>query len=126
MSSTKDIDFASPFIAIDRPSAASRTCQIACCAAGSMRAMAATVESARAEIVLERIEPRRQVVGAIAVELDAEQRGRFAVHERLPESMQIGALPGVIEDEGVHHLDRRGRCARIAGVAASASSRSAN
>ena len=67
----------------------------------------ATVESARDEVLLERIEPRRQIVDAIAVQLDAEQRGRLPVDERLPEPMQIGALPGVIEDECVHHLDCR-------------------
>ena len=90
------------------------------------RAMIAVAEPARGEIALERIEAGRQVFFRVGVELDAQQSRGIALDEGPLQPFKRGALPGVIEDEPVHHLDRRRLWARIAGVASSASSRSAN
>ena len=107
MSSTNESDLASPFIAIDRPSAASRTRPDRRLRRSVDRAMVAIAEAARGQIALERVEPRRQVVGAVVVELHAEQRRRVALDERPPQPFERRALLRVIEDEAIHHLDRR-------------------
>ncbi len=67
----------------------------------------AVAVAARAEIGFERLEPRRQVVGLIGVEFDAEQRTRIAVDEGSPQAIEGRALLRVVEDEAVHDLDRR-------------------
>ena len=49
----------------------------------------------------------RQKVKPVRVELDAEQRTRIAFEERAPDGFEPRALLGVVEDERVHHLERR-------------------
>ena len=69
--------------------------------------MIPVAEAARREIPLDRVEPRRQVVFRLGVQLDAEQRLGIAVDERPLHLLERRALPGMAEDEPVHHLDRR-------------------
>ena len=89
MSSTNDNDFSSVFIAIDRPSAASRSVQMRACASASTRAMEVGAESLRREIALERGKPRRKLRGVVRVELDAEQRRRISLDEALPQRVKL-------------------------------------
>ena len=77
------------------------------CAGQVERVVVAVAEAVRAQVALERLQPRRQVLGAVGVELDAQQRAGIALDEALAQRIERGALPRVVEDEPVHHLDRR-------------------
>jgi hypothetical protein len=57
--------------------------------------------------LLERVQARRQIVAVVAVELDAQQRGRIAHQNAAAERVERTVLLGVVEDEAVHHFDRR-------------------
>ena len=61
------------------------------------------------EVLLDGLEPARQLGRVVGVELHAEQRaGRLvALQHRPPQRVEGRALAGVVEDEAVHHLDRR-------------------
>ena len=94
---------------------------------GVICAPPAAAEAGRRELLLQRVQPRRQILGAIAVELDAQQRARIGLQDAAPQRVERGALFRVVEDEAVHHLDRRRAMTQEhSGVAASASSRSSN
>jgi hypothetical protein len=72
VSSTNESDFSSPFIAIDRPSEAfaeSPDPRLV-----RRRDEAAIDAFERLQITLDRLEPRRQILGAIGVQLHIEQR----------------------------------------------------
>ena len=70
-------------------------------------AVVPVAQPVRAQVALDGIQARRQILVAVAIELDAQQRARVAVDEAAAQRVERGALPGVIEDELVHHLDRR-------------------
>ena len=82
MSSTNEIDFASSFIAIDRPSAGFAQAPDARLRGEVERVVDSDSRSrARAGPASSAAQPRRQVVGAIGVELDAQQRAGIALDE---------------------------------------------
>jgi hypothetical protein len=60
-----------------------------------------------AQVALERGQSRREIVGAVGVELDAEQRSWIALDEALSQCLEHGTLTRVIEDGLIHHLDGR-------------------
>ena len=82
VSSTKEIDLASSFIAMESPSAASRRLQMWACAGGIGFGVVVIAQLARAQIVFERLQPRRQILLAVGVEFDAQSGGRIAFDER--------------------------------------------
>ena len=109
VSSTKEIDLASSFIAMERPSAASRRLQTRACCAGIGRVMVSDSRSrARVRSASRAASRGGRSSFAIGVELDAQQRAGIALDERLANALQIRALAGVVEDGFVHHFDRRG------------------
>ena len=67
----------------------------------------AVAETVSSQIAFECVESRREVFGAVGVELDAEERARVAVDETLSQCLERRALARVIENRLVHHLDRR-------------------
>ena len=67
--------------------------------------MIRVAQATRPQILLQRCEPRRQVLLPIRVELDA-QRGRgIALNEGAANTFERLVLPRVIENGFVHHLD---------------------
>ena len=80
-----------------------------------MRACSAAVMARRhwhrkpdaGEVSLQRLEPRRQIVGAVSVHLDAQQRAGLGLKHAPAQRIESGAFFRVVEDEPVHHLDRR-------------------
>ena len=69
--------------------------------------MITVAEPARDEIPLERVETRRQFCPDLVVELHAQQGRGIAFDERPLQPFERRALAGVIEDEPIHHFDRR-------------------
>jgi hypothetical protein len=59
----------------------------------------------RLELVLERVEARRQAGSVLVIELDAEQGARIARDERPALSFQLRVLLREVEDELVHDFD---------------------
>ena len=62
-------------------------------------------EAPAAQVRFECVEARRQVVGGIRVELDAQERTGLTIDEGLAEPVQRRVLAGVVQDEAVHHLN---------------------
>ena len=67
----------------------------------------AAPKSRRGQLLLDGGEPRRQVLRVVVVELDAQERARLALQDAAAQPIERRALPRVIEDEAIHHLDRR-------------------
>ena len=97
---------ASSFIAIDRPSAASRKLQMRAWSAAVRAPPAASAAAGRARSRSSASSRGGRSVRTIAVELDAQQRGRIALDEGAPQRLEPHGSACVIEDESVHHLDR--------------------
>ena len=62
-------------------------------------------ESLCAQVPFDGRQPRREVLLAIGVELDAQERCRVSLDESAAERVERDALTGVVEDELVHDLD---------------------
>lgn len=56
------------------------------------------------EVARQRLQPGRQLVGVVAVELDAEQRRAVAFDDAAAHGVEGGVVARVAEDEVVHHL----------------------
>ncbi len=78
----------------------------ACASAVSARRVWHRIPAVR-QRAFQRVETRRQLVVAIAVELDAQQRAGIGVENRAAQGVERGALARVIEDEAIHHFDCR-------------------
>src|SRR5438045_138859 len=73
----------------------------------STRAAPPAARARRGKVPLERIDARREIVRRIAVHLDAQQRAGIGDQNAAAQRVERRALLRVIEDEAVHHLDRR-------------------
>ena len=62
----------------------------------------------RLEVAFDGLEPRRQILRAVRVELDVQQRaGIVGLQDAAPHPIHRRILARVVEDEPVHHLDGR-------------------
>ena len=81
----------------------------ACLVGRRSRTPCARARSPYGEITLERVQPGRQFLWVVGVELDTEERAWVAAKHCAPHLVEHGVLPRVAEDGAVHHLDGR-RC----------------
>ena len=111
VSSTNESDLASSFIVMESPSAASRRLQTRACWAGSARERNDS-RSRAARDPVRGGEAGRQIFFRGRRRTRCKQRAGLAFDEGLAHALQVGAEPGVIEDEAVHDFDRRGLMAQ--------------
>ena len=76
------------------------------CAAASVARRRWSPKPRAAQVGFERVEPRGQLVGVVAVELDQED-GAGVAAEEVAQPDGLGVEPGAVEHVAVHHLDRR-------------------
>ncbi len=74
---------------------------------GARRAPPRAADARAGEGALQRFKSRRQILRAVGVELDAEKRASISLKDAPSQRVERGALPRVVEDELVHHLNGR-------------------
>ena len=113
VSSTKETALPSPRVAIERPEGGLAEVQTLAWAVASVSARVRQPGPLACRSRASALEPRRQLIGVIGVELDAQERRAVALDDRAPHRIERGVVARVAQDEVVHHLHGRGPWRRI-------------